>query len=123
VVYSGTHDNDTVRGWWVSCTDRERAYAAEYLHTNGDAVHWAMIRASAQSVANLALYQLQDVLGLDGSHRMNTPATVGCWTWRFRWDWVKPEAAQTLLHITAANGRTRFDRMQLPAYPEGKNRP
>jgi 4-alpha-glucanotransferase len=115
VVYSGTHDNDTVRGWWASCTAHERAFAAQYLNTDAEQVHWAMIRACSGSVANLALYQLQDVLGLDGSHRINTPATVGCWTWRFRWDWVQPEAAQTLLRITAANGRTRFDRMRLPA--------
>ena len=123
VVYSGTHDNDTVKGWWADCTERERAYAGEYLHTDGHDVHWAMVRACAQSVANHALCQFQDVLGLDGSHRMNTPGTVGCWTWRFQWEWVGSEAAERLAHITAASGRTRFDRLPLPAYPEGKNKP
>lgn len=123
VVYSGTHDNDTVVGWWADCTDRERTYAGEYLHTDGNDVHWAMIRACAQSVANHALCQFQDVLGLDGKHRMNTPGTIGCWTWRFKWDWVTGEATEKLARITAANGRTRFSRLPLPAYPEGKNKP
>jgi len=86
-------------------------------------VHWAMLRACAQSVANHALCQFQDVLGLDGSHRMNTPGTVGCWTWRFQWEWVGGEAAERLARITAASARTRFDRLPLPAYPEGKNKP
>ncbi|WP_394790263.1 4-alpha-glucanotransferase [Rhodoferax sp.] len=123
VVYSGTHDNDTVKGWWADCTERERAYAGEYLHTDGSDVHWAMIRACAQSVANHAVCQFQDVLGLDGRHRMNTPGTVGCWTWRFKWDWVNGAAAETLAHITAAARRTSFERLPLPAYPEGKNKP
>ncbi|BDT67754.1 4-alpha-glucanotransferase [Comamonadaceae bacterium OS-1] len=123
VVYSGTHDNDTVVGWWADCTDRERAYAGEYLHTNGSDVHWAMLRACAQSVANHSLCQFQDVMGLDGKHRMNTPGTIGCWTWRFKWEWVTGEATEKLAHLTAASGRTRFDRLPLPAYPEGKNKP
>ena len=123
VVYSGTHDNDTIQGWWADCTERERAYAGEYLHTDGSDVHWAMIRACAQSVANHAICQFQDVLGLDGSHRMNTPGTVGCWTWRFKWDWVNAAAAETLVRITAAARRTGFERLPLPAYPEGKNKP
>ena len=82
-----------------------------------------MLRACAQSVANHSLCQFQDVMGLDGRHRMNTPGTIGCWTWRFKWDWVTGEATEKLARITAASGRTRFDRLPLPAYPEGKNKP
>ena len=82
-----------------------------------------MLRACAQSVANHSLCQFQDVMGLDGKHRMNTPGTIGCWTWRFKWEWVTGEATEKLAHITAASGRTRFDRLPLPAYPEGKNKP
>ena len=101
-------------GWWVCCSPRERAFAGEYLGTDGREVNWAMIRACSLSVANLALCQFQDVLGLDGYHRMNTPGSMDCWTWRFRWDWVKPEHAARLARITAASGRTGFDRMGLP---------
>ncbi len=92
VVYSGTHDNDTVKGWWHSTTDRERAFAIEYLGVHdADAAPWAFVKACAQSVANIALYQLQDVLALDGTHRMNTPGITGCWTWRFDWAGSPPK--------------------------------
>ena len=114
VVYCGTHDNDMAVGWWVCCSPRERAFAGAYLGTDGHAVNWAMIRACALSVANHALCQFQDVLGLDGYHRMNTPGSLGCWTWRFRWDWVTPEHAARLARITAVSGRIGFDRASLP---------
>jgi 4-alpha-glucanotransferase len=44
---------------------------------------------------------------------MNTPGTMGCWTWRFKWDWVVPEVAQRLQAMTAASGRVGFDRLKL----------
>ncbi len=54
------HDNDTVKGWWYSTTDRERAFAAQYLGINdADGAPWAMVSACAHSVARIALYQLQ----------------------------------------------------------------
>ena len=115
VVYCGTHDNDMARGWWTCCSPRERAFAGAYLGTDGQDVHWAMIRACAVSVARMALCQFQDVLGLDGYHRMNTPGNMGAWTWRFSWDWVRPEHAQRLAHISAASGRCGFARLDLPA--------
>ena len=113
VVYTGTHDNDTVPGWWVTANAHERAFAAHYLNTDGAEVHWVMVRAASFSVARLALCQFQDVLGLDTTHRMNTPGTMGCWSWRFKWEWVGPEVAQQLANITAASGRVGFDRLKL----------
>jgi 4-alpha-glucanotransferase len=105
VVYTGTHDNDTVPGWWANCSPHERAFAGHYLHCNGEEIHWDVLRSAWMSVARLALCQFQDVLGLDSAHRLNTPGILGCWTWRFQWDWVKPEAAARLADITAASGR------------------
>lgn len=116
VVYTGTHDNDTVPGWWNSCNAHERAFAAQYLDVQegeGPEVHWAMLRAGSMSVARLALCQFQDVLGLDGMHRMNTPGTMGCWSWRFKWQWVGPQAAERLARLTAASGRVDFERLPL----------
>ena len=113
VVYTGTHDNDTVPGWWGTCNAHEQAFAAHYLNTDGHDVHWAMVRAANFSVARLALCQFQDLLGLDGEHRMNTPGTMGCWSWRFKWEWVGPEIAQQLANITAASGRVGFERLKL----------
>jgi 4-alpha-glucanotransferase len=112
VVYVGTHDNDTVQGWWAHCSATERAYAGEYLAADGADVHWAMIRVALQSVAHVALYQLQDVMGLDGSHRMNTPGSMGCWTWRFKWDWITEHATQRLARMTAASARADFSRLR-----------
>lgn len=115
VVYTGTHDNDTVTGWWQSCGAHERAFATEYLDTDGQDVHWSMLRAASTSVANVALCQFQDILGLDSSHRMNTPGTMGCWSWRFKWNWVAADAAERMAKLTAAGGRVNIDRLQLPA--------
>ncbi len=105
VVYTGTHDNDTVTGWWQHCSEHERAFAMRYLNCNRTDVHWAMIRAGAFSVANMSFCQFQDILGLDSSHRMNTPGTLGCWSWRFKWSWIKPSLAAQLAQITSASGR------------------
>ena len=108
VAYTGTHDNDTVCGWWHSAPEHERAYAGAYLPASQADVHWAMIRACCNSVANIAVFPLQDVLGLDGSHRMNTPGTVGPanWTWRFAWDWLDAESTRVLGVIARASGRS-----------------
>ena len=113
VAYTGTHDNDTVRGWWQHAPEKERAYAATYLPATEADAHWAMIRACCNSVANIAVCQFQDALGLGSAHRMNIPGTVGAhnWTWRFRWDQVSHEPARVLGLLTAASGRGRFDLM------------
>jgi len=116
VVYTGTHDNDTVLGWWGSCSAHERAFAQSYLDTAESNFTWALLRSAAMSVARLSLCQFQDVLELDTAHRMNVPGTTsGCWTWRFSWDWVKPEASVKLAHLCAASARVGFERLDLPA--------
>jgi 4-alpha-glucanotransferase len=110
VVYTGTHDNDTARGWWEQASDRERHYAGTYLACGAHDVHWAMIRAALNSVANLAVFPLQDVLGLGSEHRMNTPGTLGGgnWTWRCTWDMLGAEPGRVLGMLTAASGRGNF---------------
>jgi 4-alpha-glucanotransferase len=110
VVYTGTHDNDTARGWWEQASDRERHYAGTYLACGAHDVHWAMIRAALNSVANLAIFPLQDVLGLGSEHRMNTPGTLGGgnWTWRCTWDMLGAEPGRVLGMLTAASGRGNF---------------
>ena len=109
VVYSGTHDNNTSRGWWAVISESERAFAGGYLVTDASDVHWAMIRAACNSVANTSIVPMQDVLGLDGTHRMNLPGTpAGNWSWRFDWRMVGPEPARVLGFMTAASGRGPF---------------
>lgn len=117
VAYTGTHDNDTVHGWYWSSSDRVRAFARAYLglaqHEESQ-LHWAMIRAVSASVARMVFFPMQDVLGLDGSHRMNVPGKTECWTWRFGWDMVGGEPAWRLSQIAAAHGRAPFEKLALP---------
>ena len=106
VAYTGTHDNETARGWFANAPEKERALASAYLDTTADNFHWAMIRAASNSVANLVVYPLQDVLGLDGSHRMNLPGTTeGNWAWRFTWEMVGSEPAKALAAVTRMSAR------------------
>ncbi|HLX84460.1 MAG TPA: 4-alpha-glucanotransferase [Terriglobales bacterium] len=98
VVYTGTHDNDTLLGWWASgATDHERQQAAAYLGRSDDGFNWGMIRAASTSVASLSIVPLQDVLGLGSDARMNVPSrSEGNWRWRFRADLLRPEIAAKL---------------------------
>lgn len=106
VAYTGTHDNDTSVGWWQTATSAERHSARAYLGPWVDTeIHWAMMQSLSQSVANTVIFPMQDVLGLDGAHRMNTPGRAqGCWTWRFQWHQVQKEA-QRLAELTQSHGR------------------
>ena len=109
VAYTGTHDNETARGWWDNAPEHERRFAAAYLHASAQDIHWRMIQAACNSIANMAVFQMQDVLGLDGSHRMNLPGTTeNNWAWRFDWSMVDAEHARRLGQITAASGRGPF---------------
>lgn len=106
LAYSSTHDNDTARGWWASTDEATRQRAREYLACTDATMHWALIRATSQSVANLALFPLQDVLGLGSEHRMNFPGTAqGNWSWRFDWPMLEGPAQTWLARISAASGR------------------
>lgn len=116
VVYTGTHDNDTLRGWWATVSARERRFIASYLDpASADDIRWAMIRAACNSVAITALFPMQDVLDLDGAHRMNVPGSPdGNWAWRFDWTQVGTEPARVLGQIAAASGRGPFERLEPP---------
>lgn len=113
LAYSSTHDSDTALGWWRSAPAAHRAFAADYLQAGGeggsgkgDDVPMALVRAASRSVAALALFPLQDVLALDGSHRMNLPGTAsGNWGWRFSWAMVDVQVAPTLARLAAVTGR------------------
>jgi 4-alpha-glucanotransferase len=106
VAYTGTHDNDTLLGWWHAAGDGERHAARCYLGPQADTeIQWAMMQSLSQSVANTVIFPLQDVLGLDSAHRMNTPGVgQGCWRWRFEWHQVNNEARR-LADLTRAHGR------------------
>ena len=119
VVYTGTHDNDTMVGWWQSTgggdstrspedVQREKAFAMRYLGWDGHEVHWRFIREVLASVADTALLPMQDILGLGSEARMNLPGRLGGnWTFRFRWEQVTPEIAGRLRDLVALYQRDR----------------
>jgi 4-alpha-glucanotransferase len=85
VAYTGTHDNDTARGWLHSAPTPDRAFALRYLQTSGRTFAWATIRAIWGSVAVFAIAPMQDVLNLGTRARMNFPGRpVGNWEWRLK---------------------------------------
>jgi len=106
VVYPGTHDNDTVAGWWATATDHERHYARGYLATDGHDMPWTMIRAAMASVADTAVHPMQDVLALPTGCRMNFPGqSEGWWVWRFQWSDIHPWHAGRLAELVRLYGR------------------
>jgi 4-alpha-glucanotransferase len=119
VAFTGTHDNNTTEGWWEglhrgAASDlaaRAQLHQAQaYLQSNGHSVHWAMIRTAMNSIAQLAIIPLQDVLGLGSEARMNIPGTPdGNWTWRFRGEMLTDALADRLAALTVAAGRHRRD--------------
>ena len=84
VVYPGTHDNDTVIGWYESASEKVRDEFRRYSRSPGDDPHWDMIHAAYKSVCNLAIVSMQDIMGLGSEGRMNTPGKIeGNWQWRY----------------------------------------
>ncbi len=86
VVYTGTHDNNTTRGWYKELDDGMKDYVRRYFECSDDEIVWRMIRAGMASVARYAIFPMQDILGLDESARMNVPATCGSsnWSWKMK---------------------------------------
>jgi len=83
VVYTGTHDNDTSRGWYLRVSEEERNFCRRYLNSDGHDIAWDMIRAAWSSVAVITLAPIQDILDLGNEARMNYPGNPsGNWTWR-----------------------------------------
>jgi len=102
VVYTGTHDNDTTRGWWESLADEDRAWAE--LDPADPA--WSLIGAAWSSRAALAVAPLQDVLDLGAEARMNLPGTEeGNWAWRYGAGDLTLELAARLRGLTERSGR------------------
>lgn len=107
VVYTGTHDNDTARGWYESAPEAERDRCRRYLGVDGHDIAWDLIRAAWASVAEAAVAPLQDVLSLGNEARMNLPGKPdGNWSWRVRADQLTPELAGRLWEMNTLYGRT-----------------
>ena len=107
VAYTGTHDNDTTLGWFESADDATKHHVYSYFGETTEAMPWLLIRAALRSVSQLAVIPMQDLLGLNGEHRMNVPGTVeDNWTWRFDWDMVDENHAPRLNELNKLYGRS-----------------
>jgi len=107
VIYTGTHDNDTITGWWHSgAAEHEKRSAEAYLGQTNDGIHWAFIRAAQCSPASLSIIPLQDILGLGSEARMNTPSVYGGnWRWRFAENQLEPALSAKLALLAEVSDR------------------
>ena len=107
VVYTGTHDNDTARGWFERADDEERQFALDYLDSDGKDMARDLVRAAWSSVATIAIAPLQDLLGLGNEARMNYPSRPGGnWTWRMAQDALSKDLRNWLKKMNQIYSRT-----------------
>jgi 4-alpha-glucanotransferase len=107
VIYTGTHDNDTVVGWWHSgAAEHERRNAESYLGRCEDGIHWAFIRAAQGSPGCLSVVPVQDILGLSSEARMNTPSLHGGnWRWRIQENHLNGDIASKMALLAEVSDR------------------
>ncbi|MGF1491531.1 MAG: 4-alpha-glucanotransferase [Microcoleaceae cyanobacterium] len=111
VVYAGTHDNDTTIGWWQSSDLEQKQRVVSYLKLGSadqvQEINWTFMELALASKANQAVLTLQDILGLDGSARMNDPSVnAGNWRWRYESsEQLTTELGQRLLQLTKQYNR------------------
>jgi 4-alpha-glucanotransferase len=111
VIYTGTHDNDTTMGWYASLDDYHRELFHEYLrrvHGQDHQINMPqdLIEMALESNAFMAIIPMQDLLSLNGDHRMNTPGTAaGNWDWRFEWQQLDTSREQHFAETILRTGR------------------
>ena len=113
VVYTGTHDNETIAGWYQSIRPEERLLARDYLcdhYTPVGKLHLSFISLAMRSSARMCVIPIQDYLGLDNTARINTPSTVGTnWKWRLTKEQLSPELRELIGKITLRYGRWNWE--------------
>lgn len=107
VVYTGTHDNDTVMGWLEESGDSDQVeYCKDYLKLNEEeGYNWGFIRGAWSSTANVSIALMQDFLGYGSESRMNYPSTLGWWKWRIEDGVLDEELAEKIYDITKLYSR------------------
>ena len=107
VVYTGTHDNETIMGWVRTVKSEDMIHAGKYLKLSyEEGINWGFIRGAYSSVANLAIIPMQDFLGLGNEARMNIPSTLGNnWVWRMKENELTDKLADKIAKLTRMYGR------------------
>ena len=113
VVYTGTHDNDTVYGWFSGLDKETEQYVRKYLgddNTPAEKIHTKFISLAMMCCADTCIIPMQDWLGLDNSARMNVPGTVDVnWSWRLKKGQVTEELGKEICSMTKLYGRANWD--------------
>ena len=119
VVYTGTHDNETIAGWWKSLKKKQKEQVRNYLcdHTTADEEFYKVVLAQAmRSCARTCILPVQDLLGLDNSARMNQPSTVKTnWRWRMEKGMLTKAVQKDLLKLTRTYGRFNWQTVEKDA--------
>ena len=109
VAYTGTHDNQTVVGWFRSLPEEDYRMAVRYLdlkREDENEINWKMIRTVLASVADTVIIPIQDYLGLDDAARINTPSKLGGnWIWRMKKNALTEEMEKKIRELTELYGR------------------
>lgn len=106
IAYTGTHDNDTVLGWYRSASEHERDFARRFLNSDGSNISWDMIRAIWESISVYAIAPLQDFLSLGNEGRMNFPGRPqGNWSYRYKSSDLTPDLAFHIYEINQIYNR------------------
>ena len=111
VVYTGTHDNDTILGWYYVMSEEDREFSKEYMgnaKSTDEELPWDFIRMSMESVANLAVTPMQEFLGLGTEARINYPSTLGNnWKWRMKKNQLNWEHLNAMRYLASVFDRER----------------
>ena len=110
VVYTGTHDNDTIKSWYESLSEQEKDFCSEYSRMKNSNNGFELVKLAFSSVADTAIIQLQDVLNVGNEGRINLPSTIGLnWKWRITKNSLTKELARKLKNITKTNRRCELN--------------
>lgn len=109
VVYTGTHDNDTICGWYKEISEEDRKMSVNYMNnkcTHDNEIHWDFICLAMRSVADTCIIPVQDYLGLGSEARMNIPSTLGTnWKWRMKQNCFSNEMIERIKMLTKLYAR------------------
>ena len=109
VVYTGTHDNETLVQWYKGLDKESKAFAEEYMnnaHTPAKEKYWDFVRLAMMSTANTCITPVQDFMGLDAEARINHPSTLGAnWKWRMKPEMISKELSQKIYALTKISAR------------------
>lgn len=111
IVYTGTHDNDTIMGWMKTAPKESVRFAKKYFSlTKEEGYNWGVMRGAWSSVSDMAVVPMQDLLGLGSGARMNTPSTIGCnWKWRAKEEDIEFSLASKVRKCMKIYGRERVN--------------